>query len=266
MIVVRSAVFNVAFYTLFVIMMILGLPTMLLPRGAVLWVVRFWARSSLWLLAMICGARLEVRDRALLPAGACILAVKHQSFLETFALLTLIDDFAYVLKRELLAIPLFGWYLKATGQIAIDRAKGGGALLMLQRAVRARLAGKSQIVIFPEGTRRPIGAPPAYKPGVAALYIASGTPCTPIALNTGLFWPRKGWLRHPGTIVIQVLPPIEPGLDRRVFLQALENAIEPATDALVAEALGKVHRHGGSDDEAVSGCPDEQRKKRAAAA
>ena len=142
MIVVRSAVFNVAFYTLFVIMMILGLPTMLLPRGAVLWVVRFWARSSLWLLATICGARLEVRDRALLPAGACILAVKHQSFLETFALLTLIDDFAYVLKRELLAIPLFGWYLKATGQIAIDRAKGGGALLMLQRAVRARLGGQ----------------------------------------------------------------------------------------------------------------------------
>ncbi len=266
MIILRSAIFNVAFYTLFIVMMILGLPLMLLPRGAVLWLIRAWARSSLWLLATICDARVEVRDRALLPSGACIVAVKHQSFLETFALLTVIDDFAYVLKKELTAIPVFGWYLKTTGQIGIDRSKGGGALLMLQRAVRARLVANRQIVIFPEGTRRPIGAAPAYKPGVAALYTSSGVPCTPIALNTGLFWPRKGYLRRPGTIVIQVLQPIEAGLGKRVFLQALENAIEPATDALVAEALAKDRRLADSSIETTVGCPQEQRKKRTATA
>lgn len=244
MIILRSALFNVAFYALFVVMMILGLPLMLLPRAVVTGLIRIWATCSLWLLATICGARLEVRDRALLSKGAVIVAVKHQSFLETFALITVLDDFCYVLKKELLSIPVFGWYLRVSGQIAIDRAKAGGALLALQRAVRKKLAAGRQIIIFPEGTRQPLGAAPVYKPGVAALYMASGVPCTPIALNTGVFWPRKTFLRRPGTIVIQVLQPIEAGLPKRAFLQALENAIEPATDALVAEALFEQRREG----------------------
>ena len=248
MIILRSALFNVAFYALFAVMMAIGLPLMLLPRPVVMRLIKTWASWSLWLLATICGARLEVRDRALLPKGAAIVAVKHQSFLETFALITVLDDFCYVLKKELLAIPLFGWYLRVSGQIAIDRAKAGGALLVLQRTVRDKLAAGRQIIIFPEGTRQPIGAAPTYKPGVAALYMASEVPCTPIALNTGLFWPRKSYLRRPGTIVIQVLPPIEAGLQKRAFLRALENAIEPATDALVAEAISGRRRGTAADD------------------
>lgn len=237
MILIRSLVFNVAFYLSFILLMIIGLPTMIISRRSVLVVVRLWARVSLWLLASICGTKVEFRGLHNLPDGAAIIAPKHQSFLETIALIVVLSDFTYILKKELIAIPFFGWWLKASDQIAIDRAKGSGTLAMLQKAVRAKLALGRQVVIFPEGTRKPIGAPPAYKTGVAILCADCSVPCTPVALNAGLFWPRRSMLRPPGTVVIEFLPPIKPGLEKRLFLQALETAIEPATNALVDEAL-----------------------------
>ena len=237
MIAVRSAIFQVVFYAAFIALMIFGLPCLLLPRRATMSLVRLWAAVSVWLLAAICGTRIEFRNLHLLPKGASILAVKHQSFLETFALITVLDDYAYVLKKELTAIPVFGWYVKATGQIGIDRDKRAATLASLQRAVREKLAAGRQVVIFPEGTRRPIGVAPVYKPGVSALVTDSDVPCTPVALNSGLFWPRRGFIRRPGTVVIEFLPPIPPGLNKRAFMSALQNAIEPATDALVAAAL-----------------------------
>lgn len=237
MILIRSLVFNVAFYLSFIFLMTIGLPTMIISRGSVLVVVRLWARVSLWLLATICGTKVEFRGLHNIPHGAAIIAPKHQSFLETIALIAVLSDFTYILKKELIAIPFFGWWLKASDQIAIDRSKGGGILTQLQRAVREKLALGRQVVIFPEGTRRPIGAAPAYKTGVAILCADCSVPCTPVALNAGLFWPRRSMLRPPGTVVIEFLPPIKPGLEKRLFLQALETAIEPATNALVDEAL-----------------------------
>lgn len=237
MILIRSLVFNVAFYLSFILLMTFGLPTMIISRGSVLVVVRLWARVSLWLLATICGTKVEFRGLHNLPNGAAIIAPKHQSFLETIALIVVLSDFTYILKKELIAIPFFGWWLKASDQIAIDRSKGSGTLVQLQKAVREKLALGRQVVIFPEGTRKPIGAPPAYKTGVAILCADCSVPCTPVALNAGLFWPRRSMLRPPGTVVIEFLPAIDPGLEKRLFLQALEAAIEPATNALVEEAL-----------------------------
>ena len=237
MLILRSAVFNVLFYATFILLMIVGLPVLLMPRAARLRLVRFWARTSVALLDLICGMRIEFRNVDLIPKGGSILAVKHQSFLETFALVTVLDDFSYILKKELTAIPFFGWYVRGTGQIGLDREKKASAMPRLQQAVCEKLEQGRQVVIFPEGTRRPVGAVPAYKAGVSALCTRCQVPCTPVALNTGLFWPRHTFQRRPGTVVIEFLPPIPPGLSKRDFMCALQNAIEPATDALIAEAL-----------------------------
>jgi 1-acyl-sn-glycerol-3-phosphate acyltransferase len=246
MIVFRSVVFNILFYTTFIILMVGGSPLMVSRRWT-FGLVRFWARASLGLLDLVCGIRVEFRNLHLLPQGGSILAVKHQSFLETFALITVLDDFTYILKRELTWIPLFGWYLKVTGQIAIDRSRKGSVIQQLIPQVRRKLATGRQIVIFPEGTRRPVDGPAVYKSGVAMLCAAAAVPCTPVALNTGLFWPRRSFLKRPGTVVIEFLPAIAPA-PREDFMQALKNAMEPATAALVAETaadteIGRVARN-----------------------
>lgn len=237
MVTLRSVAFNSLFYALFIVLMIVGMPFLMLPRRFCLKLVRVWARTSLALLDLVCGLRVEFRGLHLLPKGGVILAVKHQSFLETIALVTVLDDFAYVLKKELAAIPLFGWYIRATQQVAVDREQGAGAMPRLQSAVCEKLGLGRQVVIFPEGTRRAVGTPPIYKSGVALLCSRCDVPCTPVALNTGLFWPRHGIKRRSGTVVIEFLAPIAPGQDKRGFMRALQGAIEPATDALVAEAI-----------------------------
>ncbi len=237
MIVIRSIVFNVLFYANVTILAFLGLPTLLLNRGAVQDLARLWSRNSLWLLDKVCGAKVEFRGLQNLPKGACVIAAKHQSALETFALTTQMDDFTFVLKRELLAIPMFGWYLKGAGQIAVDRARRGQALADLTRQVAGAVAQGRQVFIFPEGTRKAPGAPPDYKSGVAHLCAATGAICVPVALNSGLFWPRRGWLRHPGRIVIEFLAPIAADADKQQFMRRLEAEIEQATARLIAEAL-----------------------------
>ena len=248
---VRSVVFNIAFYTAFAGLMVFGLPCLAMRRRACLAVIRVWARTSVWLLHAICGTRIEFRNLHLLPKGASILAVKHQSFLETFALITVLDDFSYILKKELTVVPFFGWYVRASEQIALDRSKRGGAIALLKTAVREKLEAGRQVVIFPEGTRKPIAAPPDYKVGVAALCASSCVPCTPVALNTGLFWPRRSFRRRPGTVVIEFLPPIATGLAKRDFMRALQDAIEPATEALVAEACAPIRRGPAKNDGAT---------------
>lgn len=248
---IRSVIFNVAFYAAFVGLMVLGLPCLCMRRRACLAVIRLWAQTSVWLLHAICGTRIEFRNLHLLPKGASILAVKHQSFLETFALITVLDDFSYILKKELTGVPFFGWYVRASEQIAVDRSKRGGAIARLKMAVQERLRAGRQIVIFPEGTRKSIGAPPDYKVGVAALCANSCVPCTPVALNTGLFWPRRSFRRRPGTVVIEFLPPIATGLAKRDFMQALQDAIEPATEALVAEAFATIRREPAKNEGAA---------------
>ncbi|MBV9395008.1 MAG: 1-acyl-sn-glycerol-3-phosphate acyltransferase [Methylobacteriaceae bacterium] len=236
MIFIRSALFNCLFYANTVALMIIGFPTMIFGRRAVLSLARLWSRSSLWLLRVICGTSAEFRGLENIPKGACIIAPKHQSFWETFALVNYFDDFSYVLKRELTFIPVFGWYLLRAEQIAIDRGNAQTALRQLVAKAQALFAEGRQLFIFPEGTRRAPGAPPAYKAGVGYVYDKTGVPCLPVALNAGLFWPRRRFLRFPGTIVVEFLPAIAPGMQRGAFLQELQGRIETATDRLIAEA------------------------------
>lgn len=232
---VRSLLFNVLFYVNIIARMTVALPTILLPRRFLLGVLRRYSRSSLWLLRVTCGVTVEWRGREKIPEGACIVACKHQSFWETFALFEVLRDPTYVLKRELMWLPLFGWLARKARMIPIDRGARVTSLARMTAATRREIADARQIVIFPEGTRQAPGASPRYMPGVAYLYSEIGLPCVPVALNSGLFWPRRSLLRFPGTVLVEVLDPIPPGLDKRVFLARLRSVIEEATTRLVAE-------------------------------
>ncbi len=237
MIRLRSLIFNVAFYANLVVLMILGLPMILAGRHGVFALARLWGTISIWLMERICGLRLEFRGLENIPDGGYILAAKHESFLETFALLEHAPDFAIILKKQLVYIPLFGLYLVGAQQIAIDRSRGRNALAQIIAQAGKVLRGGRQTIIYPEGTRRPPGAPSRYKHGVAALYAATDAPCLPVALNTGLFWGRRGFTRRPGVAVIEYLPPIAPGLSREAFAERLETTIESACARLNAEAV-----------------------------
>ena len=237
--VARSLVFNALFYVNITARMIVALPTMALPYRFLLGVLRAYARSSLWLLRIVCGITVEWRGREKLPSGAYIVACKHQSVWETFALFMLLPDPTFVLKRELMWIPLFGWLATKAHMIPIDRGSRTRALARMTAAARAEIARSRQIVIFPEGTRRPPGAESRYLPGVAHLYTEIGLPCVPVALNSGLFWPRRSLRRYPGTVLVEVLDPIASGLDKRTFLARLQNVLEEATARLVEEAKSK---------------------------
>jgi 1-acyl-sn-glycerol-3-phosphate acyltransferase len=237
MLALRSALFNVVFYGFLITMMLVGLPTLLAGQPGVMRLANVWARGSLWLLRVICGTRIEFRGRHHIPAQPCILAAKHQSFLEIIALCSLFPNFSFVLKRELTFIPLFGWYLARSGQIAVDRSRGRAALTEVCRdAVEVLKEGRT-LFIFPEGTRRPPEATPEYKSGIAYIYAETEAPCLPVAVNCGLFWPRRSFSRRPGIAVVEFLPVIPAGLPRQDFQTRMRDVIENASCALMAEAV-----------------------------
>lgn len=237
MLFLRSLLFNVAFYVGTAVVMIVGLPTLAQDRHAVFRLARRWARLNEWLLRILCGTRVEYRGLENIPTGGYIIAPKHQSVWETYSLTQFPPDFSFILKRELTRIPLFGWYLSRAEQISIDRAQGASALSQVVAKARVLLAEGRQVFIFPEGTRRPVGAEPRYKFGVAQIYVETGAPCLPVALNSGLFWPRRKFLRRPGVILVQFLEPIQPGLDRETFFALLQTRLEQASNALITEAI-----------------------------
>jgi 1-acyl-sn-glycerol-3-phosphate acyltransferase len=194
---------------------------------------------------MVCGIKVEWRGLDKIPPGGILVAAKHQSAWETFALIALFPDPTFVIKRELLWVPFFGWYARRAGMIPVDRG-GKAALAGMMVYARQALAEGRQIVIFPEGTRRPAGAAPKYKFGVAHLYGESGVPCVPIALNSGLFWPRRHFMRFPGTVRVEILDPIPPGLDRDAFFARVQDDIEAATARLIAEGASDLGPAGAA--------------------
>jgi 1-acyl-sn-glycerol-3-phosphate acyltransferase len=232
----RSLVFNILFYVVFLAWSLVALPTFALPRAAMLKVAAWWARTNIVLMRAICGIKVEFRGTEKIPTGPLIVASKHQSMWETISLLRFFEAPFFVLKRELKFIPLFGLFLIKTDMIAIDRSKGGRALLAVMRRAEEEVKHGRQFVIFPEGTRTAPGAVPHYKPGVGLIYTDCGVPCLPVALNSGLFWPRRTFMRYPGTLVVEFLDPIPPGLKRDEFLKRLESVIEEATSRIVAVA------------------------------
>lgn len=242
MIFFRSLVYNVVFYINLAVLLIAALPTFLMPRSGILFMAKTWGRTSIWLMRVLCGTKVEWRGLEKLPKGGYLVAAKHQSTWETFALIQHFDDPTFIIKRELQWVPLWGWLSIKARMIPVDRGSGTAALAKMTAHARRAIDEGRQIVIFPEGTRRAAGAEPAYKYGVARLYAATGAPCVPVALNSGLFWPRRKFLRYPGTIVVEVLDPIEPGLPPKAFLDRLQAEIEGATARLVAEGRRELAR------------------------
>ena len=216
--------------------LIFGSPLLLMSRPVAMMGLIAHANACCWLLRVIAGTELEVRGLEHLPVGAALIASKHQSAWDTFGLIPLLHDPALVMKAELGRIPLYGWFARKFGMILIPREKRAAALKQLLRDAKARAADGRHILIFPEGSRQAPGAPPDYKSGIAALYEALDVPCVPIALNTGMFWPRRSFIRRPGRMIVEFLPPIPAELPRQAFMQTLQDRIETATARLVAEA------------------------------
>jgi 1-acyl-sn-glycerol-3-phosphate acyltransferase len=240
MIALRSLVFNVGFYLWTFVIGLYGAPLLLLPPRYVMEFGRLWASGALGLLAWTVGLRHEIRGIENLPDGAAIIALKHQSSWDTVILPVIFRHPAIVIKHELAWLPIYGWYAVRAGGIPVDRGAGASALKhMLARAKRA-IAEDRPIAIFPEGTRTAVGARLPYHPGVAALYTQLAVPLVPVAVNSGVFWSRRSFLKFPGRIVLEILPAIAPGQPRRKVMAELETRIEAATARLVAEARGVV--------------------------
>jgi 1-acyl-sn-glycerol-3-phosphate acyltransferase len=233
MLFVRSLLFQIWIVGVTALLGLVYLPALLGPRAWIARGARLGARATLWGLKVICGIRTEITGREHLPTGAALLAGKHQSMWETVAILDLLDDPSVVLKRELLFVPVYGWYTARLDMIVIRREAAAQALRHMVTAAKRTFAMGRPVVIFPEGTRKKPGAEPDYKPGIAALYNQLGVPVTPFALTSGAHW--KGFWKHPGTLRLQFLPAIEPGLKRPVFMARLQAEIETATAALLAK-------------------------------
>jgi 1-acyl-sn-glycerol-3-phosphate acyltransferase len=234
----RSVAFNTVFYLNLIVQMIVFTPYYFLsPRHRAWFVPKFWSKTSLWLQEKIAGTKSEISGQENLPEGSFILAPKHQSFWDTIAFFPYLRDPLYILKRELTWIPFFGWYIMKMRMIPVNRGSRSKALKAVTIATRREMAHDRQLIIYPEGTRRPPGAEPAYKWGIVELYSQLGMPVVPVAHVAGLYWPRRKFLRYPGTIKARFLPPIEAGLEKEEFMRRLVSETEAGCDALLIEAF-----------------------------
>jgi len=233
----RSLLFNAALYANFFVQAIVFSPVLLLTESMFWPIGRFWVRSTLFLHRTITGIDDDIRGRENIPTGGFIVAAKHQSAWETLRLIELFPRPSFILKHQLLFVPLFGWYLKKAHMIPVDRGRGSSAITSMTAYARRAIVEGRQIIIFPEGTRRPPLAPPQYRHGVARLYAELGVPCLPIALNSGLYWPRHSFRHRKGTIRVECLPPIPPGLSPEEFSARLEAMLESETTRLIEKAF-----------------------------
>lgn len=232
----RSFFFNVGWYAGTTILAIAGSPILLMPRRFVVAWSLVWIDFCLWWLRVTCRLTHRVGGLENMPTGPVILACKHQSSWETLAFSRLFPGATTVMKRELVLIPVVGWAMARAGNIAVERGDGAKALRGLVKQAKATLAEGRSILIFPEGTRVAVGAEKPYQVGTAALYRQLGVPVVPVALNSGLFWGRRKFIKWPGVIDVEILPAIPPGLGRDVFMATLRERIEGATNRLVAAA------------------------------
>jgi 1-acyl-sn-glycerol-3-phosphate acyltransferase len=234
LILARSILFMALFYLWSGVLSILCLPVLLAPRRATIAAFRFWSKGVIGLLAVCCGVKTEVRGRQHLPTGKALIAAKHLCMFDVFAQFAWLPDSCFVMRKELMVIPFFGWYAKKTRMIVVDRAGGARALKDLVRDGQDRLAeADRQLVIFPEGTRGEPGVAGTYQPGVAGLYRDLSMPVALVATNSGAHWPAHGFLRRPGVIVFEYLDPLPAGLKRGEFMREMEARIEAASNALL---------------------------------
>ncbi len=231
----RAFIFNLVFYINLIFLLVIYLPLLIAPRKWIMEGLKFWGHSSIWWHRILVGTQVEFRHLERIPKGPLMVACKHQSLWETFALFALFDDPVVVMKKELMWIPFFGWYGAKMRMIPVDRSEGARSLRKVIAVAKEETAKGRQIIIFPEGTRTAPGAEPVYRGGIALIYHALGLPCLPVALNSGWFWPRRKAVRYPGTIIVDILEPMEAGLAKAKFLQNLERTIEDASNNIAIE-------------------------------
>ena len=235
---VRSLAFNLAFYLWTLFAATVTLPILLAPYGLAQATLNGWAKVVTWLLRVVGGVRVEVRGREHVPTGAALVAPKHQCMFDIFGSIAVLPAGCYVLRKELMRIPIFSWWAWKCHMIVIDREGGSKALRHMLRETHERLAeAPRQVVIFPEGTRGKPGRAGEYQPGVAALYRDIELPCVPVALNSGVHWQKGGLALKPGTIVFEFLEPLPAGMKRAEFMRELEARLEAASNALLAEGV-----------------------------
>lgn len=240
----RSGVYFLWFVAVSVVIHIAALPTLLMPRRCIVRVSQFWGAALLWGLKVIAGLKYEIRGE--IPRGRVLIAAKHMSMWDTLALYMILNDTVVVLKKELKSIPFYGWYAAHAGMIFINRQGHAGAVRKMAEEARAIVAGEGRtLVIFPEGHRKRPHDAPEYKAGISILYGQMGVPCVPAALNSGLYWTGKGgFLKMPGTVVLEFLPAIAPGMDRKTFMAELESRIEGASNRLLQEGEATLQQRG----------------------
>lgn len=215
----------------------IGLPLAIWSRAGAYWVIDKYLDLIFWSLRVMCGLTYEIRGTP--PTGDAMVASKHQCFLDVLILVKSLPQPKFIFKRSLIYAPILGIYALRTGATTVSRGKGAESFRDMMARIAANKSSPGQFVIYPQGTRILPGVKAPYKEGVFAIYRTYGAPCTPAAVNTGLFWPRTGLIRRPGVAVVEFLEPIEPGRDRSAFMGDLEQEIEAASDRLTCEAREK---------------------------
>ena len=233
---IKSLIFNIAVYAMMFFFAIVYFPYALLSKNGAVAACRAWCRFVRWAARVIVGMKTEVRGTP--PTGQVLLGAKHQSFLDIVLIFGAVPRATFIMKRELMYIPVIGQYFLRVGAIPVNRGKRGAAIAQMVEAVKKRQAEPGQLLIYPQGTRVAPGVKKPYKVGAGVLYEQLGQSCVPVATNVGYFWPKRGVMRLPGTAVVEFLDPIEPGLPKAEFMAKLEEVVETASDALLEEARG----------------------------
>ncbi len=236
---VRTVVYYIWIALVTLVMGIVWLPIVLISPLSVHRLGVAWSGQLLLAARVILGLKVEVRGTP--PTDECLIAAKHQSFLDILTIANSVPQCAFVMKRALLHVPIMGYFARRVGCIPIDRSKGTEALKMISdevEAARSRPQGLGQLIIYPEGTRSHPGQRLKYKHGVGSIYALTGLPVHPVGVNCGMFWPKKGFPIRPGTAIVEFLPPIAPGLSHLAIMRQLGQQIEGASDRLMDEAGG----------------------------
>ncbi len=232
----RSLVFNASIYVMMLVYAVVFFPFALFSREWARRACHAWCAYVIWAARWMIGLKTEVRGTP--PTGEVMIAAKHQSFLDIVLIFHAIPRGKFIMKRELLYAPILGQYALRIGCVPVNRGKRGAAIARMMQDVAKGQQDPGQLVIYPQGTRVAPEDKKPYKAGTGALYQQLGQPCVPVATNVGYFWPKRGFLRRPGTAVVEFLEPIAPGLGVKEFLARIENDVEKASDALLAEAKG----------------------------
>ena len=212
-----------------------GFPIALISRQYTYRVIRFYCNTVFFFLRIVANLRVEVRGEV--PSESCLICSKHQSFLDVMMLAAVLPDFRFIMKHQLVHLPVIGFYARRVGCVAVNRDKKGGTVKQMVRDLRKDI--NRQTVVYPQGTRALPGAKLPYKHGAGVIYTSLEKKCYLVATNTGIFWGRRSFFRYPGTAVIDFFESIDKGLETSKFMSSIEKKIEEKSEELMLEARQK---------------------------